>query len=162
MTMFESLLVANRGEIARRIIRTARRMGLRTIAVHSDADAAGRQGACDARQVLLELSSQDLVHAALSQQIFVERRVQPVGGEPRRRIQSAYPIDHGQRKPGCGVHRHKEPDQGCGAHRVERQARARQVRTGHLAARLPQPCRGRRKAERLPPQVVGGNQDNPH
>ncbi len=35
----ESLLIANRGEIARRIIRTARRMGIRTIAVFSDADA---------------------------------------------------------------------------------------------------------------------------
>ena len=38
--MIESLLIANRGEIARRIIRTARRMGIRTIAVYSDADAA--------------------------------------------------------------------------------------------------------------------------
>ncbi|MBS7707117.1 biotin carboxylase N-terminal domain-containing protein [Chelatococcus asaccharovorans] len=38
--MFESLLIANRGEIARRIIRTARRLGIRTIAVHSDVDAA--------------------------------------------------------------------------------------------------------------------------
>jgi 3-methylcrotonyl-CoA carboxylase alpha subunit len=37
--MFESLLIANRGEIARRIIRTARRLGIRTIAVYSDADA---------------------------------------------------------------------------------------------------------------------------
>jgi acetyl-CoA carboxylase biotin carboxylase subunit len=37
--VFESLLVANRGEIARRIQRTARRMGLRTVAVHSDVDA---------------------------------------------------------------------------------------------------------------------------
>jgi propionyl-CoA carboxylase alpha chain/3-methylcrotonyl-CoA carboxylase alpha subunit len=34
-----SLLIANRGEIARRIIRTARRMGVRTIAVHSAVDA---------------------------------------------------------------------------------------------------------------------------
>jgi len=33
--MFNSLLVANRGEIARRVIRTAKRMGLRTIAVYS-------------------------------------------------------------------------------------------------------------------------------
>jgi 3-methylcrotonyl-CoA carboxylase alpha subunit len=36
---FRSLLIANRGEIACRIARTAKRMGLRTIAVYSDADA---------------------------------------------------------------------------------------------------------------------------
>ena len=38
--MIPSLLIANRGEIARRIIRTARSLGIRTIAVHSDVDAA--------------------------------------------------------------------------------------------------------------------------
>ena len=37
--MIESLLIANRGEIARRIIRTAKRLGVRTIAVYSEADA---------------------------------------------------------------------------------------------------------------------------
>lgn len=37
--MIKSLLIANRGEIACRIIRTARDMGIRTIAVYSDADA---------------------------------------------------------------------------------------------------------------------------
>jgi 3-methylcrotonyl-CoA carboxylase alpha subunit len=36
--MLESVLIANRGEIARRIIRTARRLGVRTIAVHSAID----------------------------------------------------------------------------------------------------------------------------
>ena len=35
----KALLIANRGEIARRIMRTARRMGIRTVAVYSDADA---------------------------------------------------------------------------------------------------------------------------
>ncbi|MDO8287968.1 MAG: acetyl/propionyl/methylcrotonyl-CoA carboxylase subunit alpha [Parvibaculum sp.] len=37
--MFKSLLIANRGEIAVRVMRTAREMGIRTIAVYSDADA---------------------------------------------------------------------------------------------------------------------------
>ena len=37
--MFEKILIANRGEIACRVIKTARRMGIATVAVHSDADA---------------------------------------------------------------------------------------------------------------------------
>jgi 3-methylcrotonyl-CoA carboxylase alpha subunit len=39
MTMFHTILIANRGEIAVRIARTARRMGIETVAVFSEADA---------------------------------------------------------------------------------------------------------------------------
>jgi 3-methylcrotonyl-CoA carboxylase alpha subunit len=65
--MFQSLLIANRGEIACRIIRTARRMGLRSIAVFSDADEAAQHvqmadeaihiGAAPARESYLNISA---------------------------------------------------------------------------------------------------------
>ncbi|MET0186658.1 MAG: biotin carboxylase N-terminal domain-containing protein, partial [Achromobacter sp.] len=46
--MFSTILIANRGEIACRVAATARRMGLRTVAVYSDADADSRHvAACD-------------------------------------------------------------------------------------------------------------------
>jgi len=64
---FRSLLVANRGEIALRIMRTARRMGLRTVAVYSDADrdaphvraadAAFHIGGSPPRESYLDISS---------------------------------------------------------------------------------------------------------
>lgn len=66
------LLVANRGEIARRIFRTARRMGMTTIAAYSDADAdapfvreadaAVRLGPAPARESYLDVER--VVHAA--------------------------------------------------------------------------------------------------
>jgi hypothetical protein len=41
--MFKRILIANRGEIACRIIKTARRMGIQTVAVYSEADRAPRR-----------------------------------------------------------------------------------------------------------------------
>ena len=40
--MFSKILIANRGEIACRVIKTARRMGIRTVAAYSEADARAR------------------------------------------------------------------------------------------------------------------------
>src|SRR5512142_856677 len=46
--MFHKILIANRGEIACRVAATARRLGVKTVAVHSDADADARHvAACD-------------------------------------------------------------------------------------------------------------------
>ena len=36
--MFQKILIANRGEIACRVIKTAKRMGIKTVAVYSEAD----------------------------------------------------------------------------------------------------------------------------
>src|SRR5258707_14363867 len=46
--MFEKILIANRGEIACRIARTAKRLGMHTVAVYSEADAGALHvGSCD-------------------------------------------------------------------------------------------------------------------
>ena len=37
--MFDKILIANRGEIACRVIKTAKAMGIKTVAIYSDADA---------------------------------------------------------------------------------------------------------------------------
>src|SRR3954449_11954944 len=50
---FRTLLIANRGEIACRVIRTARAMGLRTVAVYSEADAEAMHVAMADEAVLL-------------------------------------------------------------------------------------------------------------
>ncbi|MFM9033760.1 MAG: biotin carboxylase N-terminal domain-containing protein [Mycobacterium sp.] len=73
MTLFDTVLVANRGEIAVRVIRTLKAMGIRSVAVYSDADAGARHvadadvavriGPPPARQSYLDMAA--VVDAAL-------------------------------------------------------------------------------------------------
>jgi acetyl/propionyl-CoA carboxylase alpha subunit len=58
--MIEKLVIANRGEIASRVIRTAKRLGIRTVAVHSEADArAVHVGEADERYPLGPAAARD-------------------------------------------------------------------------------------------------------
>jgi len=63
--MFKSVLIANRGEIACRVMRTAKRMGLRTVAVYSDADrdALHRKQADEAYRIGPAAAAQSYLNA---------------------------------------------------------------------------------------------------
>ena len=71
--MFKTLLIANRGEIACRVARTAHRLGVKTVAVYSDADlgalhtrvanTAVRIGPASARESYLNIDA--VIRAAL-------------------------------------------------------------------------------------------------
>ena len=64
--MFRKILIANRGEIACRIARTARRMGIATVAVHSDADAGAQHVlACDEAVAIGPAPASELRHLEL-------------------------------------------------------------------------------------------------
>ncbi|HEY1414792.1 MAG TPA: biotin carboxylase N-terminal domain-containing protein [Caulobacteraceae bacterium] len=76
--MIGSLLIANRGEIARRIMRTARRLGVATIAVYSEADA--RSAHVSEADVAIEIGSASVIDSYLRSQIILEA-AQATGAE---------------------------------------------------------------------------------
>jgi propionyl-CoA carboxylase alpha chain len=68
MTRFDTILVANRVEIARRVFRTARAMGLRTVAVFVEADASAPyvEDADDAVRIDSHLDGESIIAAAMA------------------------------------------------------------------------------------------------
>ncbi len=79
--MFNKILIANRGEIACRVIRTARRMGIRTVAVFSDADRAA-------------------LHVELADEAY------PIGPAPSRAsyLDAAHVLDAARRSGAQAIH----------------------------------------------------------
>jgi acetyl/propionyl-CoA carboxylase alpha subunit len=68
-----SVLIANRGEIARRIIRTARRLGVATIAVYSEADA--RSAHVREADVAIEIGSASAIESYLRSETILEAAI---------------------------------------------------------------------------------------
>jgi len=66
--MFKKILIANRGEIACRVIKTARKMGIQTVAVYSEADK-------DSRHVLLADESVCIGPAASKESYLVMEKI---------------------------------------------------------------------------------------
>jgi spermidine synthase len=81
--MFRTILIANRGEIACRIIRTARRMGIRSVAVFSEADAKAQHVVlADAAQEICQPQWQGSVDA-LQVDLYDQDAAAPVLDSPQ-------------------------------------------------------------------------------
>ena len=90
--MFSKILVANRGEIARRVIATATRLGVKTVAVYSDADAG-------ARHVGLADEAVHIGGSAPAESYLVQARV--IEAAQRTGAEAIHPgYGFGQRMPG--------------------------------------------------------------
>ena len=107
---FRTLLIANRGEIACRVIRTARAMGLRTVAVYSEADRDAMHVAMADEAVLLGPAR------ARDSYLNIERVIEAAQQDRRRGRASRLRLSVGEcrirrglREGGTGVRRARRP-----------------------------------------------------
>ena len=159
---FTSLLIANRGEIACRIARTAKRMGLRTIAVYSEADAAARHvqmadeahllGAAPPRESYLNID-----------RIIAAAKAQRRGSHPSR---LRLPLGErgfrgslrGRRADFRGAARPGDPRHGLESHRQGADGKGRRAHGARLSWRGAgyRDLRARGEADRLSGAAQGG------
>ena len=94
--MFDKILIANRGEIACRVIKTARRLGIRTVAVYSEADAGARHVRLADEAVLIGPA------AARESYLVIERIIeaaQRTGAQAITRVTASCPRTRPSAKP---------------------------------------------------------------
>src|SRR6476660_7581176 len=119
--MFSKILIANRGGIACRVARTARRMGVRTVAIYSDADAGALHvEACDeayrlgppppresylAGDKIIAIARRAGAQAIHPGYGFISENAEfatAAGGDPGDGLEGGVEDDHGTRRGGAG------------------------------------------------------------
>ena len=148
-SMFDTLLIANRGEIACRVAATARRLGIRTVAVYSDADANARHvAACD---VAVHIGGPSRAPATCAPTPSCRPRATPAR-RPSTRLR--LPVGKRSLRPGRHRRRHRLRRSAGLGHRRHGQQVRRQVADGKsrraAGARLP-----RRQSGPAVPQDAG-------
>ena len=107
--MFKKILIANRGEIACRIARTARRMGIKTVAVYSDADKYGRHVQMCDEAVYIGPSPAKESYLVIDKIVSACRRTGADAVHPGYGFLSENAIREGACRRGGRVHRAKSP-----------------------------------------------------
>jgi hypothetical protein len=178
-----SILIANRGEIACRVIRTAKRLGLRTIAVYSDADAEAlfvemadeayrigphrRAKAISIRMKILAVAKQPARPASIRATASSPRMpISPRPAHGRHRLRRPAGLGHPRHGPeGCGQGAGREGGRAGGAGLSRRRAGCPDSwpggRGSHRLSRADQGGRGRRRQGHEEGRPAGGFRRRP-
>src|SRR5713101_3961393 len=114
------------------------------------------------RQALFEFTAKQGMHSRFSKTLLAERRIQAVRANRRAWIESPKRFDKLQRQPRSRMHRHVVRDPLRLTYRRLIQRLPGKIEAYHVVPALPQPRRGRRQPERLPPQLIRRYQNDVH